>query len=102
MIVWFNGAFGAGKTHTAFELARRLENAHIADPELVGYGIHKVLPAAARTDFQDRPQCRSAVIATLAAVGTVGEAAHPQWALAWSARRSARNLGYGSDRPVRQ
>ncbi|WLP91163.1 AAA family ATPase [Gordonia sp. NB41Y] len=66
MLVWINGAFGAGKTHTAFELARRCGNAHVADPELIGYGIHKVLPAHARRDFQDRPQWRSAVVATLA------------------------------------
>lgn len=66
MLVWINGAFGAGKTHTAFELLRRTDNAHVADPELIGYGIHRMLPAVARTDFQDRPQWRTAVAATLA------------------------------------
>lgn len=65
MLVWLNGAFGAGKTHTAFELARRLEGAHVSDPELIGYGVHRMLPPAARHDFQDRPQWRSAVLATL-------------------------------------
>ncbi|NII70905.1 AAA family ATPase [Microbacterium ulmi] len=34
MLIWINGAFGAGKTHTAFELQRRLVGAHVADPEL--------------------------------------------------------------------
>lgn len=66
MLIWINGAFGAGKTHTAFELHRRLPNSHVADPELLGFAIHRMLPAAARDDFQDRPQWRSAVVATLA------------------------------------
>ncbi|BDC72637.1 tunicamycin resistance protein [Prescottella equi] len=66
MLVWINGAFGAGKTQTAFELHRRIPGSHVADPELIGFAIHKMLPAAARDDFQDRAQWRSAVIATLA------------------------------------
>ena len=65
MLLWINGAFGAGKTQTAFELQRRLRHAHVADPELIGYGIHRMLPESERKDFQDRPQWRSAVIATL-------------------------------------
>lgn len=66
MLVWINGAFGAGKTQTAFELHRRIRSSHVADPELIGFAIHKMLPAAARNDFQDRAQWRSAVVATLA------------------------------------
>lgn len=66
MLVWINGAFGAGKTQTAFELNRRVPDSHVADPELVGFAIHKMLPATARGDFQDRPQWRAAVVATLA------------------------------------
>ena len=66
MLVWINGAFGAGKTQTAFELHRRIHGSHVADPELIGFAIHKMLPARAREDFQDRPQWRAAVVATLA------------------------------------
>lgn len=66
MLVWINGAFGVGKTHTAFELARRLSNAHVADPELIGFAIQKTLPKQLHADFQDRPQWRAAVIDTLA------------------------------------
>lgn len=65
MLVWINGAFGSGKTQTTFELLRRLPTAHVADPELIGSGIHRMLPPGARADFQDRPQWRSAVVATL-------------------------------------
>lgn len=86
--MWINGAFGVGKTQTAFELHRRLTDptgyrpvddpyadrthaqmrgsaAHVADPELIGFAIRKMLPPAQRGDFQDRPQWRAAVVATL-------------------------------------
>lgn len=53
MPIWINGAFGAGKTQTAFELRRRLVDAHVADPELLGFALQRTLPPAARTDFQD-------------------------------------------------
>jgi hypothetical protein len=66
VLVWINGAFGSGKTQTTFELLRRAPDAHVADPELIGFGIHRMLPPSARSDFQDRPQWRSAVVATLA------------------------------------
>jgi hypothetical protein len=65
VLIWINGAFGAGKTHTAHELQRRLPKAHVADPELIGFAMHKMLPAHARNDFQDLPGWRSAVVTTL-------------------------------------
>jgi AAA domain-containing protein len=64
VLIWINGAFGAGKTQTAHELHRRLPNGHVADPELLGFALHK-MPPTQRTDFQDLPQWRVAVIATL-------------------------------------
>jgi hypothetical protein len=65
VLIWINGAFGAGKTHTAHELQRRLPESHVADPELLGFAMHKMLPASARDDFQDLPGWRAAVVATL-------------------------------------
>lgn len=65
MLIWINGAFGAGKTQTAHELQRRVEDAHVADPELLGYALHKMLPAHERSDFQDIPQWRSGIVDTL-------------------------------------
>ncbi len=65
MLIWINGAFGAGKTHTAFELQRRLADAHVADPELLGFALHRTLPPQSRGDFQDLPQWRSTVVDTL-------------------------------------
>ncbi|WP_161896251.1 AAA family ATPase [Gordonia spumicola] len=65
MLVWINGAFGSGKTHTAHELHRRHGRGRVADPEILGYAMHKMLPRSARGDFQDLPQWRSGVADTL-------------------------------------
>ncbi|MCJ8013249.1 AAA family ATPase [Paenibacillus sp. KQZ6P-2] len=54
MIIWVNGAFGAGKTQTAHELQRRIPHSYIYDPENAGYFIRKNIPASmAKSDFQD-------------------------------------------------
>lgn len=36
MIIWINGAFGSGKTQTAYELCRRMRGAYVYDPENAG------------------------------------------------------------------
>lgn len=60
MIVWLNGAFGAGKTATAYELHRRLEHSCVYDPENVGYFLRKNMPEECLTpDFQDMALWRS-------------------------------------------
>ena len=61
VIVWINGAFGAGKTQVAHELRRRLGRGWVADPELVGFGLHRMLPPRLRADFQDEPAWRLGV-----------------------------------------
>ncbi|WP_169082911.1 AAA family ATPase [Paenibacillus sp. PL91] len=59
MIIWVNGAFGAGKTQTAHELHRRTANSFVYDPENAGYFIRKNVPASVqRGDFQDYPMWR--------------------------------------------
>lgn len=59
MIIWINGAFGSGKTQTAYELQRRLPGSYVYDPENIGYFIRRSLPQAARVhDFQDYPMWR--------------------------------------------
>lgn len=61
MILWLNGAFGAGKTVTAAEIHRRLKDSIIYDPETVGFWLRKQLPKS-RTklypNFQDDPLWR--------------------------------------------
>ncbi|TDO93201.1 hypothetical protein [Enemella evansiae] len=64
VLIWINGAFGAGKTHTAFELHRRLPDAHVADPELIGFALRRALPPECQPDFQDLPQWRAGVVET--------------------------------------
>lgn len=50
MIIWINGAFGAGKTETALELNSRLKNSFIYDPENLGEFINKNIPNNMKKD----------------------------------------------------
>ncbi|MEV5959647.1 NUDIX domain-containing protein [Streptomyces sp. NPDC051987] len=71
MIVWVNGAFGAGKTTTARELIELIPNSTLFDPELLGGALTDLLPAkylAEVGDFQDLPIWRRLVIDTAAAM----------------------------------
>lgn len=63
MIVWVNGAFGAGKTTLAEELSARLPDAVLFDPEYVGYMLRHWV-AVPTGDFQDLPSWRELVVAT--------------------------------------
>ncbi|MFD7559724.1 MULTISPECIES: AAA family ATPase [unclassified Streptomyces] len=65
MIVWLNGPFGGGKTQTAYALHRRLAGSVVCDPEHVGFGLHRMTPAALRGDFQDLPAWRQGVFEVL-------------------------------------
>lgn len=59
MILWLNGAFGAGKTTVAHELQRRLDDAFVYDPENIGYFLRENAPTVCRTpDYQDVPLWR--------------------------------------------
>lgn len=51
MIIWINGAFGVGKSHTSYELVRRLRNAFLFDPEQVGFFLRKYLPSLTKTKY---------------------------------------------------
>jgi hypothetical protein len=55
VLIWINGTFGVGKTQAAASLRRRLPGSVVADPEQVGFGIHRMQPRALRGDFQDTP-----------------------------------------------
>ncbi|MFJ4775021.1 AAA family ATPase [Streptomyces sp. NPDC088762] len=65
MIVWLNGPFGGGKTQTAYELHRRLPGSVVCDPEHVGFGLHRMMPAELRGDFQDLRAWRQGVFEVL-------------------------------------
>lgn len=71
MILWINGAFGAGKTTTARELIELIPNSTLFDPEVVGGTLTQLLPAkhlAEVGDFQDLPIWRRLVVDTAAAL----------------------------------
>jgi hypothetical protein len=60
MIVWINGAFGSGKTQTAFEINRRLENSYVYDPENIGYFFRRNMPKEIiQGNFQDQELWRT-------------------------------------------
>lgn len=59
MIIWLNGAFGSGKTTTAFELHHMLKDSYVYDPEKIGYFLTRYEPKEFRGDnFQDKPLWR--------------------------------------------
>jgi gluconate kinase len=66
VIIWLNGAFGAGKTTLAEELRRRLPDAVVYDPEDVGLMLWKWL--GPNDDFQNLPSWRELVVATAASL----------------------------------
>ncbi|MET8680271.1 NUDIX domain-containing protein [Streptomyces sp. NPDC004647] len=76
MIVWLNGAFGAGKTTAARELVDLIPGSTFFDPELVGDGLRMMLPSKRleeATDYQELPSWRRLVVETGTAVlGEVG------------------------------
>ncbi|MFC9295835.1 AAA family ATPase [Streptomyces sp. NPDC057011] len=65
MIIWLNGPFGGGKTQTAHEIRRRLPGSVVCDPEHVGFGLHRMMPAELRGDFQDLAAWRQGVFEVL-------------------------------------
>ncbi|MEV1047896.1 NUDIX domain-containing protein [Streptomyces sp. NPDC049916] len=71
MIVWLNGAFGAGKTSAAAELIDLIPDSTLYDPEVTGAGLRGLLPQkrlAEVADFQDLPIWRRLVVDTAAAL----------------------------------
>lgn len=65
MIIWINGAFGAGKTTLMEELRVRRPDALLFDPEYVGYLLMRFVPVPTG-DFQDLPSWRELVVETVA------------------------------------
>ncbi|MFE0172805.1 NUDIX domain-containing protein [Streptomyces sp. NPDC059002] len=71
MIVWINGAFGAGKTSAARELIELIPNSTLFDPEVIGGALPYLLPPKRLSevnDHQDLPIWRRLVVDTAAAL----------------------------------
>lgn len=64
MIIWINGAFGAGKTTLTEQLRARRRDALVFDPEYVGYLLRRFVPVPTG-DFQDLPSWRELVVETV-------------------------------------
>jgi hypothetical protein len=64
VIVWLNGAFGAGKTTTGAELLPLIPDSRIFDPETVGYMLQPNLTDHPVSDFQHWPPWRPLVVET--------------------------------------
>jgi hypothetical protein len=76
VLVWINGAFGAGKTSVATALARCWPEALIFDPEQVGFMLRRVMPEADRAgDFQNLPLWRQLTLQT--AIGLIEQCRRP-------------------------
>jgi AAA domain len=65
MLLWINGPFGGGKSSAARELHNRLPGSLVCDPEQLGFGLQRMLPASLRGDFQDFPAWRDGVYEVL-------------------------------------
>jgi AAA domain len=61
VLVWINGPFGVGKTASAYDLHRRLPGSIVCDPEHLGIGLHRMIPPALRTNYQDLAAWRAGV-----------------------------------------
>jgi 8-oxo-dGTP pyrophosphatase MutT (NUDIX family)/predicted kinase len=71
VILWLNGAFGAGKSSTARELADLMPASTLYDPGPAGRSLLKALPASRResvADFPELPSWRRLVVETAAAL----------------------------------
>ncbi|MFE5288758.1 ATP-binding protein [Nocardia sp. NPDC056611] len=68
MIIWLNGAFGAGKTTTAKELIALLPGSRVFDTEEVGIMLRHVLSSEKVRDFQDWQPWRGLVVTAAAQI----------------------------------
>ncbi|MFI1963459.1 NUDIX domain-containing protein [Streptomyces pathocidini] len=76
MIVWLNGAYGAGKTGAARELADLIPGSTVYDPEVTGGALRQLLPRKQLkelecgdvVDYQELPIWRRLVVDTAAAM----------------------------------
>lgn len=72
MLIWINGAYGAGKTSVARALAKRLPGARIFDPEQIGFLLTRIDPLPPGGDFQDWPLWRKLSVETAAGLARKG------------------------------
>ncbi|MEO6078111.1 MAG: AAA family ATPase [Candidatus Andersenbacteria bacterium] len=65
MIIFINGAFGAGKTTVANLLVQAIPNSMLYDPEEIGLALRTILePVEKQDDFQHYPEWRTLTVET--------------------------------------
>jgi chloramphenicol 3-O-phosphotransferase len=66
MLIWLNGAFGAGKTKVGHAIVSARPAATLVDPEQIGFLLRRLLPKRETTgDFQDLPLWRELTVRIL-------------------------------------
>ena len=66
MLIWLNGAFGAGKTSVARVIVSTRPEATLVDPEQIGFLLRRLLPKREPPgDFQDLPLWRELTVRIL-------------------------------------
>lgn len=68
MLIWLNGAHGAGKTKVARRLAGSRSDMRLVDPEQIGFMLRRMWPGGGPADFKDLPAWRSLTRDTLRAL----------------------------------
>lgn len=62
MLIWLNGAHGAGKTAVARCIRRLRPGAHLLDPEQIGFALRRITPGGGPLDFKDMPAWRALTV----------------------------------------
>ncbi|MEA3060353.1 MAG: hypothetical protein QOJ94_134 [Sphingomonadales bacterium] len=75
MLIWLNGAFGAGKTSVGRAIVSARPAATLVDPEQIGFLLRRLLPKRETTgDFQDLPLWRELTVRILVEAAAIATA----------------------------
>jgi chloramphenicol 3-O-phosphotransferase len=74
MLIWLNGAFGAGKTSVARAIVAARPAATLVDPEQIGFLLRRLLPEQQTGDFQDLRLWRELTVRILAEAAGIATA----------------------------
>ena len=73
MIIWINGAFGAGKTSVGRRIVTMRPGASLFDPEQIGFLLRRLMPAVKVEDFQELPLWRELTVRLIAEAAATSE-----------------------------
>jgi hypothetical protein len=67
MLIWINGAHGAGKTSVARKMTATRPEARLIDPEQIGFMLRRIWPHPLPEDFKQMPLWRELTLGVLRA-----------------------------------